>query len=113
MATGLEHIKDNQFHESVFNEVCNKFSWGPLEIDYCLDLTIPQVTFSISVKGIKIGSGTINPTHPCLTIGGSVLGVKAEVTVCIDPAQKQVTYDAELCIPLLGCQSKKGILFSW
>lgn len=113
MATGLKHIQDNQVHESIFNAVCNSFSWGPLKIDYCVDLTIPQVTFHVFLAGIQIASGTINPQNPCVTVGGGALGFKAEVTLCIVPDKKQVTYKAEVCAPIVGCTSKSGILFSW
>lgn len=113
MATGLAHIKDDQIHESVLNNICNSFSVSELKIDYCVDLAIPQVTFTVFLKGIKIGEGTINPQHPCVTIGGGVFGFKAEVTICLDPAKKQVTYEIELCVPFLPCKDFKGVLFSW
>jgi hypothetical protein len=51
--------------------------------------------------------------HPCLKVGGGVAGAKAGVELCIDVAKKQVTYDATVCAPVVGCHSKKGILFSW
>ena len=111
--TGLAHIKDEQAHESLFNQVCNSFSIGPLKIDYCVDLAIPQVTFSVFLAGIKIGGGTINPQHPCVTVGGGVAGFKAEATLCVDPAKKQVTYEIEICAPFVGCKKYKGVLFSW
>ena len=59
MANGLKHIQDNQLHESVFNEVSNTFTWGPLKIEYTVDLTIPQLTFSVFLAGIKIASGNV------------------------------------------------------
>ena len=113
MPTGLSHIKDEQLHESVLNNFCNSFSVSELKIDYCVDLAIPQVTFTVFLKGIKIGEGTINPDNSCVTVGGGVLGFKAQVTICIDSEKKQVTYEIELCVPFLGCKDYSGVLFSW
>lgn len=112
-ATGLKHIADTQLHESAFNNFCNSLTIGPVKVNYCIDLTIPQVTFQVYLAGIQIGSGTIDPQHPCVTIGGSVAGFKAEVTLCVDPAKKQVTYEIEVCAPIVGCKKWTGILFSW
>jgi hypothetical protein len=112
-ATGLKHIKDNQIHESAFTAVCNSLSFGPVKIDYCVDLSVPQVTFQVFLAGVLIGGGTINAQQPCLTIGGGAAGFKAEVTLCIDIAQRQVTYEIEACAPLVGCTKVNGVLFSW
>ncbi len=112
-ATGLVHIEDNHAHESTLSQFCNSLSIGPLKIDYCVDLTIPQVTFQVYLAGIKIGGGTINPEHPCIKVGGGALGFKAEVELCLDVENRQVTYDVEVCIPIAGCKRHKGVLFSW
>ena len=111
--TGLEHIQDHQIHESAMQQFCNSISFGPLKVDYCVDLAIPQVTFQVYLAGIKIGGGTINPQNPCLKIGGGALGFKAEVELCIDVNKQQVTYEIEVCAPFVGCTKYKGILFSW
>jgi hypothetical protein len=113
MANELQHIADDQFHESIFLMTSHTFSWGPLTIEYSVDISVPQVTFSLSIAGHRIGGGTLNPQHPCLKVGGGVSKVKAEVELCIDVAKKQLTYDATLCLPIIGCHSKKGVLFSW
>ncbi len=112
-ATGLEHIADNQLHESAFSTFCNSISFGPLKIDYCVDLSIPQVTFQVYLGGVHIGGGTVNPSNPCIKVGGGALGFKAEVELCLDVAKQQVTYEIEVCAPFVGCTKYKGILFSW
>lgn len=112
-ATGLKHIQDNQIHESALQTFCNSISIGPVKVDYCLDLSVPQLTFQVFLAGVQIGSGTINPQNPCVTIGGSVAGFKAEVTLCIDPSKQQVTYEIEVCAPIVGCKKWAGVLFSW
>ncbi|HEX4962745.1 MAG TPA: hypothetical protein VF173_18055 [Thermoanaerobaculia bacterium] len=112
MANELQHIKDNQVHESIFNSTSHRFSWGPLEINFSVDLNPPQVTFTVYLAKVKIGSGTINAQNPCVKVGGGAAGFKAEAELCVDVAKKQVTYDVTVCAPIVGCQSKKGILFS-
>ncbi|HVR97336.1 MAG TPA: hypothetical protein VMW27_12025 [Thermoanaerobaculia bacterium] len=112
-ATGLRHIKDDQVSESFFQSFSNSFSVGPLKINYTVDLAIQQVTFQVYLVGIQIGSATINPQHPCATVGGGALGLKAEATLCIDPPKKKVTYDVEVCAPFSGCRKWAGTLFSW
>jgi hypothetical protein len=111
--TGLDHIQDGQIHESVFNFVISSISFGPLTITYTLDLSIPQVTFTLTLAGINIGGGTINPQNPCVTIGGGAVGFKAEATLCVVPANKQITYNVQVCVPFLGCKTYQGILYSW
>jgi len=113
MANQLQHIQDNQVHESIFSSTCHRFSWGPLEINFCVDTNPPQVTFTVYVAKVKIGSGTLNAQNPCVTVGGGAAGFKAEVELCVDVTQKQVTYKATVCAPIVGCQSKSGILISW
>ncbi|MEM7052635.1 MAG: hypothetical protein AAF604_23430 [Acidobacteriota bacterium] len=113
MATGLRHIEDDQIHESTLSQLCNSFTIGALKIEYCVDLSVPQVTFQIYLAGIKIGGGTINPSDPCLKIGGGALGFKAEVELCLNADDSEVTYEIELCVPVLGCKTYKGVLVSW
>jgi len=113
MATCLDHIQDNEIHESALSSFCNSLSIGPLKVEYCVDLTIPQVTFEVYLAGIKIGGGTINPDHPCVKVGGGAVGFKAQVELCLDVAKQQVTYDITVCVPILGCKDHKGVLFSW
>lgn len=113
MTTGLSHIKEGQVHESSFQSFCNSFSISVLKIEYCVDLSIPQLTVNVYLAGIKIGGGTINPQNPSITIGGSALGFKAEVTLTADFNAQKVNYKIELCAPIVGCTSYSGTLFSW
>src|ERR1700682_1800851 len=80
-SNALDHVKEGQLHESALQQFCNSFSVGPVKLDYCVDLSVPQVSFEIYVAGVRIGGGIINPQHPSVTIGGSVDGFKAEVTL--------------------------------
>lgn len=113
MPTGLRHIEDFQIDEAAFLQYCNHFSVGPLKIDYCVDLTVPRVTFSVFLAGVRIGGGTIDRSEPCVKVGGGAGGFKAEVELCLDLDRKRVVYQIELCAPIVGCRDHKGVLFSW
>ncbi len=113
MATNLDHIQSGEIHKSALQAFCNSTSIGPLEIKYCVDLTIPQVSFEVFLAGIKIGGGTVDPNNTCITVGGSVLGFTAQVELCLDVTKQEVTYDITLCVPILPCDTFKGVLFSW
>lgn len=109
----LSSIQDGEIHASAMQQFCNSFSVSVLTIKYCVDLSVPQLSIEIYLAGIKIGGGTINPTNPSITIGGSVLGFKAQVTLTADFTKNQVTYKITLCAPIVGCTDYSGILFSW
>lgn len=109
----LAHIKEGQIHPNALQQFCNSFSVGPVTIHYCVDLTVPQVTFEVYVAGVRVGSGTINAQHPTVTIGGSVDGIKVEATLTVDFEKRQVTYKVTVCVPIVGCTTYSGILFSW
>ncbi len=112
-ATGLAHIQDAQLDAAALEQFCNSLTLGPLKIEYCVDLSIPQITVNVYLAGIRIGGGTINPSNPSITIGGGALGFKAEVTLSADFNARQVTYQVEVCAPFAGCKAYSGVLFSW
>lgn len=58
------------------------------------------------VGNVTLGSGTLNPSNPSFTIGGSINGFKAEATVSLDFSSLVLTAQGEVCAPFLGC--KKG-----
>lgn len=109
----LSHIQDGQVDAASLQQFCNSFSISALTIKYCLDLSVPQITVEIYLAGVRIGGGTINPSNPSITIGGSIAGFKAEVTLAADFTKKQVTYNVTLCAPFVGCTTYNGTLFSW
>jgi hypothetical protein len=106
-------VKEGQLHPSALQQFCNSVSIGPFRIEYCLDLSVPQITIEVYLSGVQIGGGTINTQNPSITIGGSVSGFKAEVTVTADFNKRQATYNITLCAPIVGCTTYQGVLFSW
>jgi hypothetical protein len=113
MATGLKHIQEFEVDKAVLNQFCNSFSISVLTIDYCIDLSGPAVSFTVSLAGIKIGGGVIDPNNPSITIGGGAFGFKAEVTLTADFSNSKIDYKIEICAPIAGCKDYSGTLFSW
>jgi hypothetical protein len=91
--------------------------FGVLKISWDIDISIPQVVITVSIVtpfGTKtIGSITLNPQHPTLTIGGSFLGFTVKATFTLDTKQKVVTYDLTFSGPGIGNHQKSGILFHY
>lgn len=111
--TALQHIQEGQLDASALEQFCNSFSVGPVRINYCVDLGIPQITVELYLAGVRIGGGTINPQHPTITVGGSVAGFKVEATLSADFNARQITYSITVCAPIFGCKTYSGTLFSW
>jgi hypothetical protein len=111
--SALEHVPEGQLHDSALQLFCNSFSVASVRLDYCLDLSVPQVSFEIYISGVRSGGGVINPQHPTITIGGSVSGFKAEVTLTADFEARQLAYNITVCLPIVGCTNYQGTLFSW
>ncbi|HVR39890.1 MAG TPA: hypothetical protein VMU84_12410 [Thermoanaerobaculia bacterium] len=112
-ANALNHIQAGQVDATALQHYCNSFTLGPLKINYCIDPTVPQATFQISLAGAQIGSGTINAQNPSVTIGGSIAGFTAQVALTAAFSKSQLDYDITLCAPIAGCKQYTGTLFSW
>lgn len=109
----LVHLPEGHLAPAATQQYCNSFSLGPITLQYCVDSSIPQVTFNVTLLGGNIGSGVLNAQHPSATLGGSIAGFKAEVTLTADFQAEQVTYAITLCTPFGGCKNYSGTLFSW
>jgi len=109
----LGHIQDGQIDKAALAQFCNSVTIGPVKINYCIDTAVPQITIDVYVSGTRIGGGTINTSNPTITIGGSVAGFKAEVTLTANFSAKNVTYSITVCVPIFGCTAYSGTLFSW
>lgn len=111
-ANDLSHIADDQVSEAALQTFCNTVHIGPLKIAYCLDLTVPEVTVKVYLLDQLIGGATLNKDHPSVTIGGGVLGQKAEVKLTAEFDKKRVTYEITVKTTF-GSKSYSGTLFSW
>lgn len=83
--------------------------FGILEVDYSLSISPPEVKVDafISHFGQKtqLGGIDLNPNNPNAKIGGSVLGVKAEVDLSFDFNSYILTITATGCLPIVGCKT--------
>lgn len=104
MPTGLPHIQDGQLPDSAFAETCYSWSFGPLTVQLCVDLSVPQISITVTLLGVTIGKVVLNPQNTSATIGGSVAGFKAEVTFTADFSARTLTISAEVCAPFVGCK---------
>lgn len=110
----LPKIGDNQLDPSAVNLDSGSITLGGvLTIAYTVDLSVPQVTFTVSISGTQIGGGTLNVTNPSVTVSGSYDGVKASLTLTANFSSDTVTYTLSLCVPIFGCTSYTGTLYSW
>ncbi len=71
-----------------------------------------QVTLTLEtpVGSATLGSATIDPSNPTVTIGGSVGGFKAEATLSFNFSTLVLSFSAQVCAPFLGCKSASGSL---
>jgi len=104
MPTGLPHIQEGQLSDSVFAETCYSWSFGPLSVSVCVDLSVPDISVTVTLLGVTIGKVVLNPQNTSATIGGSVAGFKAEVTFTADFTAETLTISAEVCAPFVGCK---------
>ena len=110
----LEHIQEGQISAAAAQQLSGHFSISILTINYTLDLSVPQITFNITLGGINIGGGTLNTQNPAVTIGGSgPFGSKAEVTLTANFKSNNVTYNITLQPPFGSATTYTGTLFSW
>lgn len=87
--------------------------FGPLTIEYSIDLAIPQITGKASLYGAPIGSILLNPEHPDVTLGGSVGIGEAKVELSADFDKKEIDYDVEVSVFGHNVYKGSGRLFSW
>ncbi|PZV22009.1 MAG: hypothetical protein DCF12_21035 [Snowella sp.] len=83
--------------------------FGIVEVDYSLSISPPEVKVDIFIthfgQKTRIGGIDLNPNNPNAKIGGSVLGVKAEVDLSFDFNTYILTITATGCLPIVGCKT--------
>lgn len=96
MAGALAHMPDNQLSAAALDAAQWSVSFGPITLSISFDPSVPQVTVSATLLGTQIGSVTLNPQNTSATIGGSVLGQKAEITLSVNFTTLVLNIDAVL-----------------
>lgn len=90
---------------ALFNDSCISWSFGPLAIEACADLSVPQISARVTLMGKTLGECTLSPAHTDCVIGGSILGFKAEVRLQMLTGPLRLHITAEVCAPFAGCKS--------
>jgi len=88
-------------------------SFGPLTINYNIDLNFPQISANATLYGVSIGSVVIDPRNPSATIGGSVGIAKAELTLTANFQSNELDYNVDVEAFGHTIYSGSGKLFSW
>lgn len=103
----LAHIQDELSVEDVATSLNGCIALiGPLELCYQVSGNSIDIKADINVPllgKVTIGEATIDPSHPKVTIGGSVIGYKAEVNVTFDFATFNLEACATYCAPEGKC----------
>lgn len=88
-------------------------SFGPLTINYHIDLSVPQVSGNATLFGVSIGSILINTQNPTVSLGGSVGFGKADLTLTANFAGKELDYDVDVEAVGHTVYKGSGKLFTW
>jgi hypothetical protein len=77
-------------------------SFGPLTLSWDFTLSPLSITVTLKLLGITIASGSLNPSNPTITLGGSAGGFTAEVTLTLNPSVPSMDYHVEVSAPIVG-----------
>jgi hypothetical protein len=95
-----------QFAQEDFAQLANvgggSISFGPLTLSWDFTLSPLAVNAWATILGVKIGQVTLDPSHPNLSIGGSVGKFTAEIDLSLDVASKSFNYHVEVKVPIIG-----------
>jgi hypothetical protein len=103
--TALYDPSDRRSAEAVLLQQCVSYDFGPLTIKACLDTSVPSVSVTVTLLGTTIGSCTLSPSSPGCTIGGSIDGFKAEITLALETDPWALQISGQVCAPIAGCKS--------
>lgn len=97
-------LREGQLDPSALAQHCVSWGVGPLKIEACINLSVPEADVTIHLAGVKIAEARLDRGHLCANLGGSVGGFKAKVKVCLALNPLRINVDAELCVPIVGCK---------
>jgi hypothetical protein len=87
--------------------------FGPIQICYDINLSIPKAAISLKVFSVTVISGEISPEHPCLTFKGDYSVAKWDLNICLRIPTKRITLEGKACVSFLGCKEFDITLFHW
>jgi len=95
------------------SQLAGSKSFGPLTINYNIDLSIPQISANATIYGVSIGNILLNEQNPTATLGGSVGIAKAEATLTVDFTKEELDYDVDVEAFGHTLYNGAGKLFTW
>ena len=78
-----------------FGPLCVSFSFQPPA----------SIKIDVTLLGVQLASCDLNLSNPDCTIGGSVDGFKAQVSLGLLTNPLRLSINAELCAPIVGCKT--------
>lgn len=107
--TQLASIQPGALHASALTRIKKSISFfGVVTLDFAIDLAQKEVDVDVSLAGVHIGGGKLNPSNTKLSIGGSAMGYKLQVDFTVDFTKLELCYDATAHLPIVGDHNKKG-----
>lgn len=95
----------NEADQAALREMLRTYqgSWGagPLVLEYTIDLPGLTAKGRVLLSGMEIGSFELRPDEQRITIGGSVDGFKAELTITLNFDPFRMTVKGELAAPFV------------
>ncbi len=77
-------------------------SFGPLTLSWDFTLSPLNLSLTVTLAGITIASGNLNPANPTITLGGSAAGFTAEVDLTLHPDVPSMDYHVVVSVPIFG-----------
>lgn len=108
----LAHVADDNSLSSKVSSVkgcITVISLGVANVKACYSLSGDNINLSVKLDtplgDINLGSATIDPANPKVTLKGGVDGFKAEVTISFDFSTYELKLCGKVCAPFAGCAS--------
>lgn len=87
--------------------------FGPLSIQYTLDLDTLTIAASLHAFGVQVAGGDLSVLHPALELAGNYHFAKWDLKLSLDVPQKQLNLSGDACLEATGCKSFSITLLKW
>lgn len=105
---------DNAFtvHPSVFDNLGGSFSFGPLTVTYNINTNPIDISGSLSLFGISMGSFNLNAQNPTIGIDISAMGVGVTGSLSLDIPNSN--FNGSFTIKyFVGEKTWSGTIYHW
>jgi hypothetical protein len=92
---------------SAINGCVTVITIGVASVEVCWQLSGDEVIITSELKtplgNVELGRCVISPSDPHCTVGASIDGFKAEVTLTANFSNLTLTIEGTACAPIVGC----------